>query len=195
MFEFRDRAGPHFGNATLGFARHIFAALKLAFDFDVCALSERLGRFRQAAKGDYAMPIGARDELARLLVFVGALSCERKDDNGFLVRVGVLDRVRAEEAFEGDRVACKSTCCFSISVLIYSGHTWAKPCERARLPSPTSAFSEGPARNLPTGLGRVFCGRFVVGDRDPEGQGKQKTAVAPGAGQAPKQCLSRAGRK
>ena len=57
MFEFRDRAGPHFGNATLRFARHIFAALKLAFDFDVRALSERLGRFRQAAKGDYAMPI------------------------------------------------------------------------------------------------------------------------------------------
>ena len=65
VFELRDRAGPHFGRATLGFARHIFAALELAFDFDVCTLGERPGRFCQAAKGDYTVPIGARDELAR----------------------------------------------------------------------------------------------------------------------------------
>jgi hypothetical protein len=28
----------------------------------------------------------------------------------------------------------------------------------------------------------LCCGRFVVGDRDPEGLWKQKTAAAPGAG-------------
>ena len=41
---------------------------------------------------------------------------------------------------------------------------------------------------------RVLSARFVLGDRDPKGPWKQMTAEPQGDGEAPKQCLSRAGR-
>lgn len=42
---------------------------------------------------------------------------------------------------------------------------------------------------------RGLCARFVLGDRDPEGQWKQMTDEPQGDGKAPKQCLRRAGEK
>ncbi len=61
-------------------------------------------------------------------------------------------------------------------------------------PKAKVSFLGGTQKKSPGKRERVLGARFVLGDRDPEGPWKQMTAEPQGDGEAPKQCLRRAGR-
>src|SRR5208337_5370301 len=153
----------------LGLLGRVLGVANLALNLHVRALLEGGRELSELAEDDAAMPFGLRDVLAGLFILIGSLGGDRESGELLVVLAGANFGIVAEEAHEGRFVLVHDR----VSVFEFpncSGHTWAKPCKWARLPSAKPCFLEqGP--------------RLALGEES----GKQNGAVPPGVAMAPKQ--------
>ncbi len=99
--QLQDRGDPDFPDAAfrVGLLALVLPAAQLAFDLDMRALGERLGKLRELAEDNATVPFGVRDVIAILLI--GGLGCQRKSGEAEVRAVGASFWVAAETADEG----------------------------------------------------------------------------------------------